>query len=331
MKRTRIGFTARWRVAVPVFAAVAAIAAAAPTAAASQSGGSATTQGAPARQAAMPTPMPGYTPGVTGAEGEEDIYYTVSDRTVYNLTWRDGMTFVHGYGGQLIGGPALSGQTVMGRWTDNALWWNHVPQWQSLGGRLTSRPGTASGGLSVPNGSATDVVARGTDGAVWVNQSIFAGPGEVRWTGWRSLGGQVLAGSGPTAVNTGNRVYVLAVGTDRAVWVKHSADGAHWTAWRSLGGQVSGDLGAASHGPAIVFARGADNAVWYNQFVGTTAGVTPGWHTLGERLTSGVGAWQGHTSDVTPNNTFVVVMGADNHIWQRTGNWPTLGLWRKVF
>ena len=180
-------------------------------------------------------------------------------------------------------------------------------KWTSLGGRLTSRP------------SATDgaVVARGTDGAVWDRTST-----------WRSLGGRVLAGSGPATVKVGATLYVLAVGTDRAVWVTQSTDGTHWSGWRWLGGGVSGDLGAASPvpGAGIVFARGTDNAVWYNQFAGTTAGVTPGWHSLGGRLTSGVGAGGGVNAGSSAN-TIVVAMGIDNRIIERAGLWPSLHPW----
>jgi len=102
--------------------------------------------------------------------------------------------------------------------------------------------------------------------------------------------------------------------------------------WQRLGGRVSGDLGAASpvRGVGIVFARATDNAAWYNQFAGTAAGVTPGWHSLGGKLTSGVGAAGsiGGTAGTPPtDNISVVAMGTDNRIMTRGGIWPNLRPW----
>jgi hypothetical protein len=328
MKGVRIAFARRWRVAVPVCAAIAAIAAAAApgttqAAGASPSGESATAREATARLPVAPTPpMRGYTPAATGDEYEEHIYYTGSDRAVYGVSEINGVwaTTASRYGGRLIGGPAVAG-FLLGRFTDNKLWYRPVYTWASLGGRLTSRPGA----------TGVAVAARGTDGAVWVKQATYH-QGIPTWGNWRSLGGRVLAGSGPAVVGTlpHDTLYVLAVGTDRAVWVRQTTDGTHWTKWRSLGGRVTGDLGVAAPGPKIVFARGTDNAAWYNQFAGKTAGVKPGWHRLGGRLTSGLGAWGGHHTDIYPQETLIVAMGTDNHIWRRAGNWPKLGPWTRV-
>lgn len=305
MKRTGIGLVMRWRIAVPVFAAIAVMAATA----------------APAAAAPAP-PMPGYTPAVQACDVHcRVVLYTGSDSSAYATLGTAGNT--RSLGGRLIGGPGagLTGG-IYGRGFDNALWRN-FGGWSSLGGRLTSRPGVAAGALAVTGGQSTDVVVRGTDSAVWDRRSTTA------LQPWRSLGGRLLAGSGPAAVNVGGTLYVLAIGTDRAVWVTQTTDGARWSGWRWLGGRFSGDLGAASPAPGvgIVFARGSDNAAWYNQFAGTTAGVTPGWHSLGGRLTSGVGAWGGTVNPDVPRETIVVVMGTDNRIWQRSGSWPALASW----
>ncbi len=334
MKRARIGGAARWRLAVPIAAVIAGLATTAPDAAqaagAPGPGGSATAREAAARLAAAPVPpMPGSTPAVQACDVHcRVVYYTGSDRRAYSFV---GVTPTS-LGRRLIGGPGAGPfGGIFGRGTDNALWQDlgdpfHLGKWASLGGRLTSRPGVAEGALKVKGGRSTDVVVRGTDGAVWDRELSTA------WRPWRGLGGRVLAGSGPAAVNVGGKLYVLAVGTDRAVWVKQTTDGTRWSCWRRLGGRFTGDLGAASPAPGvgIVFARGRDNAVWYNQFAGTTKGVTPGWHSLGGRLTSGVGAWGGSVNPDVPREVIVLVMGTDNHIWQRTGSWPALGPWAKV-
>lgn len=306
---------------MPVFAAIAAMAAAA----------------APAAAAPAP-PMPGCTPAVqAGSVAGGSIYYTGTDARAYEVALAYGAETSRSLGGQFIGGPGAAPDFgVFGRGTDNALWqYQGSPgKWSSVGGRLTSRPGVAEGGLLVAAGRSLDVVVRGTDGAVW-DREIATASVPPRLLPWRSPGGRVLAGTGPAAVNTGGTLYVLAVGTDRAVWVTRTTDGSRWSGWRPLGGRVSGDLGAASPaaGVGIVFARGTDNAAWYEQFAGTTTGVAPGWHSLGGRLSSGAGGVgvQIPVSEQLPNETRIVVMGAGNRIWQRIGSWPGLGPWTKVY
>jgi hypothetical protein len=180
------------------------------------------------------------------------------------------------------------------------------------------------GALSVPGGWAIDVVVRGYDGFTYLNE-IPTG------FGWMYLGGpgRTLAGSGPAAVNVGGTLYVLVLAADGSVWLRHSTDpSASWSAWQPLGGRGSGDIGVASPAPGVgvAFVRGPHNAVWYNEFAGTTAGVTSGWHSLGGQLTSGVGA--GSAPD---GSTAVAVLGPNGRIYARTGTWPALGTWTRLF
>ena len=277
-------------------------------------------------------PRPGETPAVsaTGLSSGvlANLFYTGTDGHAYGLGLPPSGP-AELLGGRLVGGPGTTSGTLFGRGTDNALWEflgaspGKSNVWVSLGGRLTSRPGAAAGALSVGGGRSLDLVAPGTDSAVWDREFNFA---TTTWRPWMSLGGRVLAGSGPAAVNVGGTLYVLAVGTDHALWVKHSTDGTHWSAWRSLGGRVFGDVGAATPaaGAGVAFVRGTNNAAWYIEFAGATAGVTPGWHTLGGELTSGVGA--GSTAG---GMTWAVVLGTDNHVWQCSGTWPALH-WARV-
>jgi hypothetical protein len=295
------------------------------------------------RQAALAIapPQPGITPSVaaTGAANPAaSLFYVGSDGQVYTVPLLPPGS-ARAMGGRLVGGPGSTfippGSVgahsrpffLVGRGTDDALWAfmgigiTGSPLWVPLGGRLTSRPGAAAGALSVPGGEALDLVARGGDGAVWDRESTSAAARP-----WVSLGGQVLAGTGPAAVNAGGTLFVLAVGLDHALWVTRSADGAHWSGWRSLGGRVAGDVGAATPAPgvAVAFARGADNAAWYDQFAGSTTGVSPGWHNLGGRLTAGVGA-----GSAPGGMTWAVTLGTDNHVWQASGVWPALR-WSKA-
>jgi hypothetical protein len=350
----------RWRAAVPALAALAAVTAAALPAAAQAAG--------PPRPGAGPTvpvfktitwraagtaaaqapvlPLAGATPAVaaTGDPAAPFVFaYTGSDNHAYEAPLASPAS-AESLGGTLVGGPGLAfvpasigGPGVTGPWVrgaDNALWGfkgftsGGSPRWQSLGGGLTSRPGVAAGVLSSVfggSGPSVNAVIRGYNGALW-DRNVLVGNG--LWYGY-GLGGVTLAGSGPAAVNVGGTLYVLAIRPDGSVWVNSNStsDGA-WSGWKSLGGRASGDVGVASPAPGVgvVFVRGLDNAVWYNEFAGTTAGVTPGWHSLGGSLTSGVGA--GSAPD---GSTAVLVLGPNGRIYLRTGTWPALGNWTRLF
>jgi hypothetical protein len=317
------------RPVVPVLAAVAAVA----VLSAGPAAGQATVADAP--------PQPGATPAVAASGSTipglptAGIWYTGTDGHAY-VVGLPAPTNATGFGGRLVGGPgtafvppgSLNGTWVFGRGTDNALWQalgssaGHPNQWRSYGGQLTSSPGVAAGALAVTGGESIDVVARGTDAAVWDREVTSAATRP-----WISLGGRMLAGTAPAAVNTGGTVYVLAVGTDHALWATHSSDGVHWSGWQSLGGKTIASVGAATPAPgaAVAVVRGTDNAAWYLEFAGTTPGVGPGWHSLGGVLTSGVNA-----SAAPGGMTWVVTLGTDSHIWQASGTWPALH-WSKAW
>jgi hypothetical protein len=304
--------------------------------------------GAAAAQAAPVLPLAGATPAVaaTGDPSAPFVFaYTGSDKHAYEAPLTSPAS-EENLGGNLTGGPSLAfvpaaagGPGVTGPWVRgprNALYmWNgeragiHT-SWQYVGGGLTARPGVAAGVLpSVfgSSGSAIDAVIRANNGTVWDRMNFTVS--ELTQL-WYVMGGEVLAGSGPAAVNVGGTEYVLAIGPGGSVWVKSrsSGDGPAGSDWVSLGGRASGDVGVASPAPGvgIVFVRGIDNAVHYNEFAGTTAGVTSGWHSLGGQLTSGVGA--GSAPD---GSTTVLVLGPNGRIYMRTGTWPALGTWTRLF
>jgi hypothetical protein len=79
----------------------------------------------------------------------------------------------------------------------------------------------------------------------------------------------------------------------------------------------------------VAFARGTDNAAWYKEFFGQTAGVTVGWHSLHGKLTSGVTALtQREASQFAPTSVFA--LGLDNRAWMDSSTWPALTGWQLV-
>jgi M6 family metalloprotease-like protein len=282
-------------------------------------------------------PQPGATLGLAAEETERlDMYYTGTGRQVWVVHLSPmGENIPAGLGGTLKGGPAAASATtpiqqpVFGRGTDDQLWWKatQTSAWKPLGGRLTSKPSAVFDAVH----QELWVVVRGTDGAVWYRVGHVTPAGAVTWDPWRTLGGRVLQGTAPTVtVSASYGVVAAAVGTDHAVWVNYpSASGAR--TWRSIGGRASADpaLAAPSATTVVAFVCGTDHAAWYMEFLGHTAGVTAGWHSLGGRLTSGVTALTA-TQGPAFGDTSVFALGTDNRAWSNRGKWPALTGWQRV-
>jgi hypothetical protein len=248
-------------------------------------------------------------------------------------------------GGKLIGGPAavsipygtlpISGLAVFGRGTDNRLWWRHSSPdgwsgWAPLGGALTSKPVVHIGGALAPD--ALTVFVRGTNGAVY-GRALHGTPdtGQLVWEPWVSLGGKLLPGTAPASAGNASGLFVAAVGTDHAVWVSEQLVGKTPGAWHSIGGKTSADPAIVTPSPNAVVAlvRGTDNAAWYNEYFGHTAGVAIGWHSMHGGLTSGVTAiTQREGTRYGPTSVFV--LGTNNQPWMKSGTWPALSNWARV-
>lgn len=132
--------------------------------------------------------------------------------------------------------------------------------------------------------------------------------GAKAWTGWTSLGG-VLSDS-LSAANFGGRVYVFAKGSDKALYVKSSADGTNFTEWSSLGGVLTAAPAAASSGGKLyVFARGYDNALYVKS--SSDGSTFTDWSSLGGVLTAAPAATS--VSGVL----YVFAKGADNSLYEK--------------
>lgn len=274
-------------------------------------------------------PAAGITPGaVAQPDGEGgyalNVLYTAGDGSVWVIQGAGSLAVP--YGGRLIGAPAplyIGGASDavlnFGRGTDSQLWYNRTTigfsqPYHPLGGRLTSKPGAASLG-----GNAYAVFVRGTDGAVW--ERMFNGS---KWNNWQRIGGQVLAGTGPTAAYlTGSgRLYVAVVGTNHQIYltVANGSGG-----FFSIGGQTTADpaLTAVSPTTLAAFCRGTDGAGYYTRY--TTAG-PGGWRSMGGQLTTGV------TATSSPSTSYTFGLGTNISVYGDTGTWtsssPSFSGWK---
>jgi len=304
------------------------------------------TAGPASAQAGGPPSSPGLTPGVatvTPADGGSpvaDLAYTAANGSVYIGNALASAPSETALGGHLLGGPAVTFEAgsfsllaVFGRGTDNALWWDHQTApgtwsgWQSLGGRLTSKPAAAADNSS---GTLT-VAARGVGGEVWQRSLTSSG-----WGAWTDEQGLLLAGTAPAvAYDPSGHLLVVAVGVGHDVYLK--PEGTEF-GFNPLGGKtndnpavsvVQGTKSDPNALYAVAFVRGTNNALWTElvtlplSFSGP-APDSAGWKSYGGALTSGVAA----QTQIGGSFTYVFGLGTDNQFWARIGGWPTLGPWQ---
>ncbi len=267
------------------------------------------------RPAATPPPDAGIAPGAANAGGTNFLFYTATDGTVQMKSLDTGGEYAGEYasaGGHLVSAPSAivtaAGHKgvalfmVFGQGTDNALWYTTCDEsscsgsWASLGGTITSRPSAV-----VLDEDTYLVYARGPDGAVWGRDHTEAG-----WGGWYQTGGALLSGTGPSAAAAPDGIYVLVVGTNKQLYIQQVGV----TGFTAAGGQTTSTPALVSTSDSLVgLVRGADNALWYHQFLPTT----PGWHSLGGTLKTGTG---GSAFVDTP---YAYGIGGNGQVWQHSG------------
>jgi C1A family cysteine protease len=170
--------------------------------------------------------------------------------------------------------------------------------WEGLGGVITSKPSAVSWA-----NNRIDVVARGTDSAVWHRWWDGA-----NWLGWESLGG-IVHGAPAICSWTSGRLDIFAIGTDHKMYHKWFQGG--WSGWETLGGLFSSEPCAVSWGPNRIdlFARGMDSAMWHMWWDGAHWN---GWENLGGVLDSApaVSSWAANRLDC-------FVKGTDSHLYHK--------------
>lgn len=264
------------------------------------------------RPAATPPPDAGIAPGAANVEDTNYLFYTATDGTVQMKSLDTGGVYASG-GGHLVSAPSaivtatghegLALFMVFGQGTDNALWYTTCTEsscsgsWASLGGTITSCPSAV-----VLDADTYSVYARGSNGAVWGRDHTEAG-----WGGWYQTGGALLSGTGPSAAAAPDgSIYVLVVGTNKQLYIQHVGV----TGFTAAGGQTTSTPALVGTSDSLVgLVRGADNALWYHQFLPAT----PGWHSLGGTLKTGTG---GSASGDTP---YAYGIGGNGQVWQHSG------------
>ena len=262
-------------------------------------------------------PAAGTAPGGVYVGNSLVMAYTGTDHTVVVKDLANGVAF--NVGGNLTAAPALapSGSNVLifGPGTNHALFYKSCTLagsctgWVSLGGSVTSKAGAVFQG---PNVADYSVYARGGNGAVWGRSHTTAG-----WGAWHSLGGSLLAGTGPAAADL-NGTFILAVGPSKQLFLSEVGV----TGFQPVGGQTNASPGlAATAAPSggqaalVGVATGTGGTGFYHRFLSNS----PGWHSLGGNWSSGltVAGLAGTTTTTT------LGLGTDSNIWAGTQSWST--------
>jgi hypothetical protein len=154
----------------------------------------------------------------------------------------------------------------------------YVDKWgvhsENIGGTASSSPAATS-----YEPGRIDVFVRGPYNALW-QRTYTEGTGN-NWGAWTSLGGTILAGTGPTATSYKSgatvRIDVFVIGMNKHVWWD-KWNGVVWSNWDAptythgdLQGQATSSPGAMTFpvGNTVwVFVRGIDYQLWDRSHVG---------------------------------------------------------------
>jgi hypothetical protein len=169
-------------------------------------------------------------------------------------------------------------------------------------------PGVMLGAAAAP-GAPTWLFYTGTDRQVWtVDLSNMAQ--HVPY----ALGGQLIGAPAavwipPGPLSRTGETDVFGRGTDNRLWWRHqTASGYRWT---SLGGNLSSKpTVAADDNNLLIYARGADGAVWGRREY-PRAGQWYSWHKIGGQLLKGTAPAAGYNA----LGVFIAVAGTDHAVW----------------
>jgi hypothetical protein len=210
--------------------------------------------------------------------------------------------------------------------------WNQVPQ--------TGAPGLFTSGpaATTRDTASIDLFARGSDNALWANFVFtFDNWATSTWTGWASLGGNLLGR--PSVATWGvqlDSLIVAARGTDNQAYVRVWRPGTghgSWTDWSQASNGVLSNEPAVAYcgGFFYIFANGTDNQVYWTRN-DVTNGFNPGgWSAFTGPIPNGV-----LTSEPAVacwfNDIFVAGRGTTNlyHVTKSTNLGQTWSAWTMV-
>lgn len=136
--------------------------------------------------------------------------------------------------------------------------------WASLGGIISSGPGSAGRSASI-----TDVLARGTDNGMY-HQAFVVGTG---WSGFNALGGALLSAPGVDVRQGGGYIDTYYRGTDNAIVARSWTPAGGWGApdTTSLGGGTLAAPALVSRAPEVldIFIRGTDDSLYRDAWSGS--------------------------------------------------------------
>ena len=210
---------------------------------------------------------------------QEAVYARAQDGRIWRRAWSDGQGTWGAWdseGGRSLGAPsatcvgeASAPDRIYVRGLDGALWRRVVAggsTWGSLRGVLASDP-VAVPAVGGDCASTEDVVALGSDGAVWEFTPT---------TQWRVVGGRSTVA--PAIVQLpGGETNLFVRGTDNALWWSVRPAGSFaWRSFQRIGGTLSSAPNATvfpvSPATRTVHALGADGQLWrFSNAVGSTS------------------------------------------------------------
>ena len=223
--------------------------------------------------------------------------------------------------GALVGaGPSIytfnNKLYLMATGTDNAIYINSMDTtgtwsgWTNLGGLTSVTPDIAAF-----DGKLYASVRGFTSTYLWTNSMDISGV----WAGWTqvpmgSFPG-ALVGAGPSIYTFNNKLYLMATGTDNAIYINSMDTTGTWSGWTNLGGltSVTPDI-AAFDGKLYASVRGFTSTyLWTNSM--DISGVWAGWTQVPMGSFPGALVGAGPSIYTFNNKLYLMATGTDNAIY----------------
>jgi hypothetical protein len=187
----------------------------------------------------------------------------------------------------------------------------HASSWTSLGQNVVG-PVSAT-----VRSSGRSIFVRGSNNSIYHRYAS----GETNWGAWESVGGNITSAVGVDPDFDRENLDIAARGTDGKVWHRAYGFNEPWEQIGDLSIQGTPVVRHYASTDAIIFARGADNAVWMIDQVNFT---WQNWVSLGGNITSDLDiAWTGGVAGLfgrgSDNQLMYYPLFASNPSWVALG------------